>query len=131
MQSNKFKFSFHEKEIKLWSCFDFVVKKNSFLQGTSYTLCTYDDTSVVSELIKVLKETKQTVPSDLLELVGRRQAELSRGYFFFLLDLNGEPFDSGKTSGSVYVREMHSSFGSIRLTTTFNFFLFLAEDSSR
>ncbi|CAG9532447.1 unnamed protein product [Cercopithifilaria johnstoni] len=48
--------------------------------GTSYTLCTLDDAPIASDLINVLKEAKQTIPPDLLELgSSRRLAKSSRG----------------------------------------------------
>uniref|UniRef100_A0A915PQZ8 RNA helicase n=1 Tax=Setaria digitata TaxID=48799 RepID=A0A915PQZ8_9BILA len=50
--------------------------------GTSYTLCTFNDVSIASDLVDVLKETKQRIPSDLLDLAsGRSSAKYSRGRF--------------------------------------------------
>uniref|UniRef100_A0A1I8EVT1 RNA helicase n=1 Tax=Wuchereria bancrofti TaxID=6293 RepID=A0A1I8EVT1_WUCBA len=46
--------------------------------GTSYTLCTRNDAPIVNELVSVLKEAKQTVPSDLLDLVNRHPTKSSR-----------------------------------------------------
>ncbi|KAK6108155.1 DEAD/DEAH box helicase family protein [Brugia pahangi] len=49
--------------------------------GTSYTLCTRSDAPIVNELVSVLKEAKQTVPSDLLDLVSRHPTKSSRKRF--------------------------------------------------
>ncbi|EFO28455.2 ATP-dependent RNA helicase P62 [Loa loa] len=49
--------------------------------GTSYTLCTLNDAPIVNDLVDILKEARQAVPSDLLELVSRRPAKSFRGRF--------------------------------------------------
>ncbi|VDK70140.1 unnamed protein product [Litomosoides sigmodontis] len=51
--------------------------------GTSYTLCTLNDRPIADDLIDVLKEAKQAIPSDLLELGSgsRRSTKSYRGRF--------------------------------------------------
>uniref|UniRef100_A0A8R1TXR3 RNA helicase n=1 Tax=Onchocerca volvulus TaxID=6282 RepID=A0A8R1TXR3_ONCVO len=50
--------------------------------GTSYTLFTLNDAPMANDLVNVLKEAKQTIPSDLLELANnRRSAKSFKGKF--------------------------------------------------